>query len=182
MSRAHICMTGAILSLPERDCFFTTQKGSRKDRKQFAMEMKYCVQACVTLSNYMDYINIVMVGLLCNNHILQTVLSGDTSLIVWRQLGDLVNSSTALGLHGQHDDDDDDEKLTFLTHMRRQLFTVVFNLDKSASLMTGRPPALSCRYIRFQLPMDVDLELWQEGEEAVERALQALDQNGVSTY
>ena len=42
------------------------------------MEMKDCVQACVTLSNYMDLINMQMVSLLAKNMILQTVLSGDT--------------------------------------------------------------------------------------------------------
>jgi hypothetical protein len=66
----------AILCLPERDAFFVCQG---KKRKQFAMEMKDCVQACVTLSNYMDLINMQMVALLAKNMILQTVLSGDTS-------------------------------------------------------------------------------------------------------
>lgn len=72
-------LTSATLSLPERDAFFTTQKGSRRDRKSFAVEMKDCVQACVTLSNYMDLINFPMVALLTKNLILQTVISGDTS-------------------------------------------------------------------------------------------------------
>lgn len=40
------------------------------------MEMKDCVQACVTLSNYMELINMQMVALLAKNMILQTVLSG----------------------------------------------------------------------------------------------------------
>jgi hypothetical protein len=43
------------------------------------MEMKDCVQTCITLSNYMDLINMQMVSLLTKNLILQTVLSGDTS-------------------------------------------------------------------------------------------------------
>ena len=73
------CITSAILSMPERDGFFTTQRDARKDRKYFAMEMKDCVQACVTLSNYMDLLNLPMVALLAKNLILQTILSGDTS-------------------------------------------------------------------------------------------------------
>jgi hypothetical protein len=72
-------LTSATLSLPERDAFFCTQKGSRRDRKVFAVEMKDCVQACVTLSNYMDLINFPMVALLAKNLVLQTVISGDTS-------------------------------------------------------------------------------------------------------
>ena len=72
-------VTTAILSLPERDAFFSTQRGSRSNRKEFAIEMKECVQACVTLSNYQDLINLQMVSLLVRNLILQTVISGDTS-------------------------------------------------------------------------------------------------------
>jgi hypothetical protein len=73
------CLVTATLSLPERDGFFCTQRGDRRDRKLFAVEMKDCVQACITLSNWKDLINLPMVGLLAKNLILQTVISGDTS-------------------------------------------------------------------------------------------------------
>lgn len=62
----------------------------------------------------------------------------------------------------------------------RQIFVIVFNIDKSASLLTGRPPALAHRYCRFKLPLDLD----EDGEadpEAWEAALQKLDVNGWST-
>jgi hypothetical protein len=72
-------LTSAILSLQERDAFFCCQRGIRSNRKQFAMEMKECVQACITLSNFQDLINMQMVSLLTKNLILQTVISGDTS-------------------------------------------------------------------------------------------------------
>ncbi len=72
-------LTSAILSLPEKDAFFSTQRGDRRSRRAFSIEMKDCVQACITLSNYMDLININMVAVLCKNLILQTVISGDAS-------------------------------------------------------------------------------------------------------
>lgn len=72
-------LTTAILSLPERDAFFTTQRGDRRNRRNFSVELKDCVQACITLSNYMDLINPQMVNLLVKNLILQTVISGDAS-------------------------------------------------------------------------------------------------------
>ena len=72
-------ITTAVLSLPERDAFFTTQRGDRRIRRNFSVEMKDCVQACVTLSNYMDLINVPMVALLAKNLILQTIISGDAS-------------------------------------------------------------------------------------------------------
>lgn len=75
-------LTSALLSLPERDAFFATQRGDRNDRKFFAVEMKDCTQACITLSNYMDLLNILMVAVLSRNLIAQTVISGDTSKTV----------------------------------------------------------------------------------------------------
>ena len=72
-------LTSAVLSLPERDPFFSAQRGSRRSRRNFSIELKDCVQACITLSNYMDLINIPMVALLMKNLILQTVISGDVS-------------------------------------------------------------------------------------------------------
>ncbi|ESZ99122.1 hypothetical protein SBOR_0532 [Sclerotinia borealis F-4128] len=165
----------SVLSLPERDAFFTTQNGQRKDRKYFAMELKDCIQACITLSNYMDYINIVMVGLLTKNLIICTVIMGDTSLIVWRQIGDLVSMSTALGLHRQPDNDG---PVTFLSECKRRLFTVIFNIDKSSSHLTGRPPALSYRYTRFRFPLDIEDETLTQGPEAINIAVDKLDANG----
>ncbi|QSZ33591.1 hypothetical protein DSL72_005159 [Monilinia vaccinii-corymbosi] len=165
----------SVLSLSERDPFFTTQNGQRKDRKHFAMELKDCLQACVTLSNYMDYINIVMVGLLTKNLVISTVIMGDTSLMVWRQIGDLVSMSTALGLHRQADDDG---PVTFLSESKRRLFTIIFNFDKSSSHLTGRPPALSYRYTRFRFPLDIEDEVLTQSPEAIRMAADKLDSNG----
>ncbi len=72
-------LTTAVLSLPEKDPFFASQRGERRSRRNFSIELKDCVQACITLSNYMDLINVGMVGLLLKNLILQTVISGDVS-------------------------------------------------------------------------------------------------------
>jgi hypothetical protein len=38
-------LCAAILSLPERDCFFTTQRRERRSRRNFSIEMKECVQS-----------------------------------------------------------------------------------------------------------------------------------------
>lgn len=72
-------LTKAVLSLTERDPFFSTQRGERRSRRNFSIELKDCVQACITLSNYMDLINVPMVALLLKNLILETVISGDVS-------------------------------------------------------------------------------------------------------
>ncbi|KAL2061076.1 hypothetical protein VTL71DRAFT_9128, partial [Oculimacula yallundae] len=168
-------LTTSILSLPERDAFFATQRGERRNRRDFAVEMKDCVQACITLSNYMDLINVPMVALLTKNFILQTVLSGDASLVVWRQLGDLVSSSTALGLHRQIDTG---RPPSYLSETKKRLFTVIFCFDKGSALLTGRPPALSYRYTRFELPLDLSEEVLVQGGQVLQDAVAKLDENG----
>ncbi|TVY65620.1 hypothetical protein LSUE1_G008261 [Lachnellula suecica] len=171
-------LVSATLSLPEKDAFFCTQRGERKDRKAFAVEMKDCVQACITLSNWMDLINLPMVALLAKNLVLQTVISGDASLVVWRQLGDLVSSSTALGLHRQMATE---QPISFLTELKKRIFTVIFNLDKNASALNGRPPALSYRYTRFKYPLDLSDEVLMAGGDELHAAVNRLDKDGWNT-
>jgi hypothetical protein len=71
-------LTSAVLSLPERDHCFSTQRGERCKRN-FSIELKDYVQACITLANYMDLINVSMVALLLKNLKLQTIFSSDVS-------------------------------------------------------------------------------------------------------
>jgi len=71
------------------------------------------------------------------------------------------------------------QPISFLSEMKKYLFIVVFNIDKSASLLTGRPPALSYRYTRFELPLDLDDDIIIRGGEPLRRAIDALDANGV---
>lgn len=104
-----------------------------------------------------------------------TLIAG---LIVWRQLGDLVSASTALGLHRQVATE---QPISFLTELKKRVFTVIFNLDKSASVLTGRPPALSYRYTRFKLPLDLSAEVTMAGGEKLIAAVNKLDKDGWNT-
>jgi hypothetical protein len=95
-------------------------------------------------------------------------------LVVWRQLGDLVSATTALGLHrltpGQ--------PITFISELKKRMFNATFFLDMGSSLLTGRPPSLSYRFARLQLPVDVSDEVLMRGGEDLQRAIDALDSNG----
>lgn len=70
---------GVLLACPDDDPFWSTQSGRRMHRKEFALEMKECVDECVKLSNQMDNINILMVSLLFKRIILESQCTGDTS-------------------------------------------------------------------------------------------------------
>jgi hypothetical protein len=75
-----ICTLGnVLLAIPEDDAFWAAQTGRRAYRKQFALEMKECVDECVKLSNQMDNINILMISLLFKRSILESQCTGDTS-------------------------------------------------------------------------------------------------------
>ncbi|TVY34147.1 hypothetical protein LSUB1_G006396 [Lachnellula subtilissima] len=175
-------LTQATLSLQERDAFFCTQTGNRKDRKTFAVEMKDCVQACITLSNWMDLINLPMVSLLSRNLVLQTVISGDTSkpfefdcMEATRRSGERVNCT------GAPQTGDYGTAHHFLTEMKKRVFTSIFNFDKSTSVLTGRPPALSYRYTRFKFPLDLSDEVTMAGGDELIAAISKLDKDGWNT-
>jgi len=72
---SHEC--GAVIAETGSYLFYAV--GERRSRRNFSIELKDCAQACITLSNYMDLINVPMVALLLKNLILQTVISGDLS-------------------------------------------------------------------------------------------------------
>ena len=96
---------------------------------------------------------------------------------MWRQLGDLVSASTALGLHREVDAD---RPLSLVSEMRRRIFVVIFSIDKGSSLLTGRPPALAYRYCRFKLPLDIRDEVGMTQEE-FRNEVEKLDENGWNT-
>lgn len=48
-------------------------------------------------------------------------------LVCWRQLGDLVSATTALGLHRQTDC-----PITFLSEFKKYIFAIIFGIDSKA--------------------------------------------------
>ena len=93
-------LTSALLSLPERDCFFTTQRSRRADRKHFAVEMKdrrvedaervseVIVCSPVTSSSFLiccghDIFEDTIEWMLCSVRLSSMASSLKTSLGVW---------------------------------------------------------------------------------------------------
>jgi hypothetical protein len=65
--------------------------------------------------------------------------------------------------------------------MKRRIFTCIFHMDKGTSLLLGRPPALSSRYCRWKLPLDLKDDVLMRGGEELREAIAALDADGWST-
>jgi hypothetical protein len=103
-----------------------------------------------------------------------TLLTYEIGLVVWRQLGDLVSATTALGLHRLADK----QPITFVSEIKKRIFNATFICDMGSSLLTGRPPSLNYRFARLQLPADVSDRVLMRGGEDLQRALDTLDSNG----
>jgi hypothetical protein len=89
-----------------------------------------------------------------------------------------VSASTALGLHRQVATE---QPISFLMELKKRVFTTIFIMDKGASVLTGRPPALSYRYTRFRFPLDLSDEVTIAGGDALIAAVNKLDNNGWNT-
>ncbi|RDW92202.1 hypothetical protein BP5796_01596 [Coleophoma crateriformis] len=166
------------LSILETDPFWATQPGSRKSRIQFASEMVQCSNWCIQLSSQKDNINYLMISLLFKRTILESQCTGDTSLVLWRQHGDLTAATTGLGLHRAQDLA---APVTISSEMRRRIWAVVFAVDKTLATFTGRPPGLSHRYMSCPMPLDLSDDILLAPREEIEKAISELDSNGWNT-
>jgi hypothetical protein len=72
--------------------------------------------------------------------------------------------------------------VTFASELNRRVFTVVFNIDKGSSLLTGRPPALSNHYARWEIPLDLSQNVLMKGGTELQEAVEDLDENGWNKY
>lgn len=75
----------------------------------------------------------------------------------------------------------DAETPFFLSQCRKKIFASAYGHDKTIATFLGRPPRLSHRYCRMEIPLDLsDQELFLEGAE-LDTALASLDANGWNT-
>ena len=69
----------------------------------------------------------------------------------------------------------------WLAELRKKIFISAYGHDKSVASFLGRPPRLSYRYCKMDMPLDLsDEESFLEGEE-LQAALASLDENGWNT-
>lgn len=75
----------------------------------------------------------------------------------------------------------DAETPFFMSELRKRIFVTAYGHDKTVATFLGRPPRLSYRYSKMDLPLDLSNEqLFLEGAE-LEAALAELDENGWNT-
>ncbi|GKT43044.1 thiamine repressible genes regulatory protein thi1 [Colletotrichum spaethianum] len=90
--------------------------------------------------------------------------------------GETVSLLTFLGLHVEQTKKP--YKPTLASELRRRLLLKVFCIDKVVAAITGRPPALSRRYVLTPLPLDISDEVLAGDEKTTAKATSSLDAQG----
>ncbi|CZR65944.1 uncharacterized protein PAC_15844 [Phialocephala subalpina] len=165
-----------MLGLPDSEYAQMIDKNtSTNDRKNYMKGMRTAVERCSELAR--DSMSPMFCNLLYKNLLFETVLQGDSSLAVWRLHHDLVAVASAIGLHCYQGT----PTVTVRSEMTKRMSACVFRNDKEIAMFIGRPPALSHRYYTCPLPLDLHDDVLMEGGEALQREIDALDENGWNT-
>lgn len=106
---------------------------------------------CLGFCDDSGSINDIILWILKENFVVQTLLYGDASYPAWKRVGDISSCLFALGLHQQI-------KVTpevprWLAELRKHNLMFAYSIDKSMAVFVGRPPRINRRYIRLDIPM-----------------------------
>lgn len=104
----------------------------------------------------------------------ETLLTNDNlGYHLWRKLGDVISSISAMGYH----DDIDNKPDTpfFLTQLRKTAFARIYSADKNVAIFLGRPPRVTKRFSHLQIPSSFldpshSTEMWGPDAKANYRA------------
>ncbi|GLA67263.1 hypothetical protein AtubIFM54640_010242 [Aspergillus tubingensis] len=125
--------------------------------------------------------NDVIIWLANENGHLRSFLEGDTSLGVWRLVGDLSTDLLALGLNREATYSP--ERIPFfLAECRRRCFVTEYYLEKMFGLLFNLPPRITSQYVDVKLPLDLsDDELFAQTPNELENAKSRLTEDGWNT-
>ena len=111
--------------------------------------------------------------------VISTLTNVTIDYAAWQRNGEVCDAIIAMGLH--QGNQVDSQTPFFLAQTRKKIFISAYGHDKSIASFLGRPPRLSHRYCKIEMPLDLsDDELFLEGAE-LEAALARLDANGWNT-
>ncbi|KAK6716493.1 hypothetical protein SNK04_007440 [Fusarium graminearum] len=134
----------------------------------------------ISLARYFTIANVMILDLLQQKTIVESMIIGDASLAVWNSHGEAVAMMTYLGVHAQRSITPYTPSLS--SEHKRRLFGRIYNLDKAIVAFTGRPPLLDPRYCTTQMPLDLSDEDLLAGGAALERAAAELNPGGWNTH
>ncbi|KAF2715841.1 hypothetical protein K431DRAFT_324170 [Polychaeton citri CBS 116435] len=175
-----LSMVGLIAAnLSNWDAIFDSIRDSFIDRGTFVERMRKASEFCATFCYESEALNDLYLCFMYEELVLIECLKGDTHYAAWQRTGEMCDAVVALGLHQGNEPDADTP--FFMAQLRKKIFAVVYGHDKILSTFLGRPPRLSYRYCKMEMPLDLsDKEVISEGPE-LEAALRSLNSKGWST-
>ncbi|KAK5996606.1 hypothetical protein PT974_01943 [Cladobotryum mycophilum] len=148
-------------------------------RREWPEVARICLGLCIDLGRRFSSGNSLLLILCRRRTMVESIHLGDASLSCWRGAAECAALATFLGMHVELNDPS--RRPTLASQVRRSLFAQIFTGDKDAVLFTGRPPFFGHRYVSTPMPLDInDLDLISGGE-ALERAVESLDDRGWNT-
>lgn len=158
---------------------FAVRFPSYPSRGHLCRSIKELATNCVTLTSRFLHANVITVDFLLWLNILETLVTGDTSLVMWRRHGDMCATVTSLGMH--RDTDSSPNHISFMTEINRRTYHAANAMDKMISYFTGRPPLLHRQYSSTPLPLDISEADLLTSVDTLKNAVSKLDENGWDT-
>ncbi|PWN30843.1 hypothetical protein BDZ90DRAFT_248479 [Jaminaea rosea] len=126
---------------------------SEDEAKKGAMKLYHACRKTIHVATYIraDHIDLVLAQTFAARYLITCRQSAES----WSMLGSAIRAAQAIGLHR------DGSKLGLdasTTERRRRLWSLLFYLDKSTSILLGRPPAIQNHHCDTMAPSDVDID------------------------
>ncbi|KAN0064768.1 hypothetical protein ACQY0O_001825 [Thecaphora frezii] len=136
----------AMRSLPE-------SLGSEAEAKKGAMRLYHACRRTINIASTIrvDHIDLVLAHLFASRFLICQRQSAES----WSLLGTAIRAAQAIGLHR------DGSKLgldAITTERRRRLWALIFHMDKTTSILLGRPQAIQEFHCDTLPPSDVDID------------------------
>ena len=136
----------AMRSLPE-------SMGSEAEAKKGAMRLYHACRRTINIASTIrvDHIDLVLAHLFAARFLICQRQSAES----WSLLGNAIRAAQAIGLHR------DGSKLgldAITTERRRRLWALIFYMDKTTSILLGRPQAIQEFHCDTLPPSDIDID------------------------
>lgn len=126
---------------------------TEEEAKKGALKLYHACRKTIHVAMYIraDHIDLVLAQMYAARFLITCRQSAES----WNMLGSAIRAAQAIGLHR------DGSKLGLdaaTTERRRRLWSLLFYLDKSTSILLGRPPAIQNHHCDTMAPSDVDID------------------------
>ncbi|CAO1626083.1 unnamed protein product [Parajaminaea phylloscopi] len=126
---------------------------TEEEAKKGALKLYHACRKTIHVATYIraDHIDLVLAQMFAARFLITCRQSAES----WNMLGSAIRAAQAIGLHR------DGSKLGLdaaTTERRRRLWSLLFYLDKSTSILLGRPPAIQTHHCDTMAPSDVDID------------------------